>query len=448
MTDFRKGKRDIGRKLHMFLAASVFAVVLSGCGEISGGDGKKTDDSLTETAAAVSQIMEETQEASSLEAEETENTNAGEMDGTDPADAYREILDMFYYKISGGWDSTEDVSYLFYFDYTMPATLADAGYAIMDLDGNGVSELLVSTVEAAKEGMIYDLYAIADGGVVHAATGGERYCYYLCEDNTIYHWGSSGASNSREISYTIDPDTGLLSAKETVVFDESENKSSPWFYGTGECYSRENGADFIRMTNITEEEAKETVEGYKKIIPIELTTFDQYLPQEPVPDEIRLKQAFRTAAGSEPELYFVCDDFDGNRSMEAFGMTGTDDGIDLSDVTIYYADSDGMVSVMDTFPVIYAYGGIYPGMTMNLTMDAGNAKFLKIGGSDGQETWLYGVRNGEAYQPEVSGKHADFRKTEDGQFIAQPHEGGEGYYAIRYTYDAGTGEFVPADETR
>jgi len=58
------------------------------------------------------------------------------------------------------------------------------------------------------------------------------------------------------------------------------------------------------------------------------------------------------------------------------------------------------------------------------------------------------VRNGEAYQPEVSGKHADFRKTEDGQFIAQPHEGGEGYYAIRYTYDAGTGEFVPADETR
>lgn len=438
MTDFRKGKRDMERKLHMFLAAGVFAAVLSGCGEISGGDGKKTDDSLTETAAVVPQIMEETQEVSSLE----ESTDAEEADGTDPADAYREILDMFYYKISGGWDSTEDVSYLFYFDYTMPATPADAGYAMMDLDGNGVPELLVSTVEAAKEGMIYDLYAIADGSVAHAATGGERYCYYLCDDNTIYHWGSSGASNSREISYVIDPDTGLLSAKETVVFDESENKNSPWFYGTGECYSRENGADFSRMENITEEEAEETVDSYKKIIPIQLTTFDQYLPQEPIPDEIRLKQAFRTAAGSEQELYFVCDDFDGNGSMEAFGITGTDDGIDLSDVTIYYADSDGTVSVMDTFPVIYAYGGIYPSMTMNLTMDAGNAKFLKIGGADGQETWLYGVRNGEAYQPEVSGKHADFRKTEDGQFIAQPHEGGEGYYAIRYTYDAGTGEFV------
>lgn len=448
MQDFSKGKWSMKRKLHMFLAAGVFAAVLSGCGEISGGNGKNVDDSLTETAAAVPQIMEETQEASSLEAEETENTNAGEMDGTDPTDAYREILDMFYYKISGGWDSTEDVSYLFYFDYTMPATLADAGYAIMDLDGNGVPELLVSAVEAAKEGMIYDLYAIADDGVVHAATGGERYCYYLCEDNTIYHWGSSGASNSREISYTIDPDTGLLSAKETVVFDESENKSSPWFYGTGECYSRENGADFSRMEKITEEDAKETVDSYKKIIPIQLTTFDQYLPQEPIPDEIRLRQAFRAAAGSEPKLYFVCDDFDGNGSMEAFGITGTDDGIDLSDVTIYYVGPDGVVSDIDTFPVIYAYGGISPGMTMNLTMDAGNAKFLEIGGADGQETWLYGVRNGEAYRPEISGKHADFRKTEDGQFIAQPHEGGERYYAIRYTYDAETGEFVPADETK
>lgn len=448
MTDFRKGKRDMERKMHMFLAAATFAAVFSGCGEISGGDGKKTDDSLTETAEAVPQIMEETQEAPASNAEETESTATEEADSTDPADAYREILDMFYYKISGGWDSTEDVSYLFYFDYTMPATPADAGYTMMDLDGNGVPELLISTVEAAKEGMIYDLYAIADGSVVHAATGGERYCYYLCEDNTIYHWGSSGASNSREISYTIDPDTGLLSAKETVVFDESENKSSPWFYGTGECYSRENGADFIRMTNITEEEAKETVDGYKKIIPIELMTFDKYLPQEPVPDEIRLRQAFRTAAGSEPELYFVCDDFDGNGSMEAFGMTGTDDGIDLSDVTIYYVGPGGAVSDIDTFPVIYAYGGISPGMTMDLTMDAGNAKFLKIGGADGQETWLYGVRNGEAYQPEVSGKYADFRKTEDGQFIAQPHEGGEGYYAIRYNYDSATGEFVPVDETK
>ena len=97
MTDFRKGKRDMERKLHMFLAAGVFAAVLSGCGEISGGDGKKTDDSLTETAAVVPQIMEETQEVSSLE----ESTDAEEADGTYPADAYREILDMFYYKISG-----------------------------------------------------------------------------------------------------------------------------------------------------------------------------------------------------------------------------------------------------------------------------------------------------------------------------------------------------------
>lgn len=449
MPDFGKEKWNVKTKLCMFLAAGICISALSGCGGTGGGNGKKADGSLTETVAAVPQGMEGTQDASASEMEEAQSTSAAvTADGADPTDAYQGILDMFYYKISGGWDQTEDVSYLFYFDYTMPATPADAGYAMMDLDGNGVPELLVSTVDAAKEGMIYDLYTIAGGNVVHAVTGGERYCYYLCEDNTIYYWGSSGASNSREISYTINPDTGLLSANETVVFDENENKNSPWFYGTGECYSRENGADFSRMENITEERAGEIVDSYKRIIPVQLTTFDRYQPQEPVPDEIRLRQAFRAAAGSEPELYFVCDDFDGNGIMEAFGMTGTDDGIDLSDVNIYYVNSDGTVSIMDTFPKIYAYGGMYPGTAMDLTMNAGNAKFLKIGGADGQETWLYGVRNGEAYQPEVSGKHADFGKTEDGQFIAQPHEGGEGYHATRYIYDAETGEFIPADETK
>ena len=88
---------------------------------------------------------------------------------------------------------------------------------------------------------------------------------------------------------------------------------------------------------------------------------------------------------------------------------------------------------------------MYPGMTTNLTINAGTAEFLMIGGADGQETWLYGVKDGKSYQPEVSGQHADFRKTEDGRFVAQPHEGGEGYYSIVYDYDPASGEFIVAE---
>lgn len=33
----------------------------------------------------------------------------------------------------------------------------------------------------------------------------------------------------------------------------------------------------------------------------------------------------------------------------------------------------------------------------------------------------------------------------DGRFVAQPHEGGEGYYSIVYDYDPASGEFVVAE---
>ena len=449
-------KKDAQMKkyLIMSLAMAACSVMVSGCAT-DGSAGEDTDGSIQEAPASAHVIPEGTAEPVIQESivqepfSETEyigNSDTDSADVTDSADtAYNGILDMFYYKIMGGWDHTEDVSYMFYWDYTSVKDLSDAGYALTDLDGNGVPELLVSTMEAAEKGLIYDLYTFADGVAVHAATSGERYCYYLCADNTVYYWASSGASNSTQIHYSIDPDTGSLHPDEIVAFDQMQDRDNPWFHSTQEDhYDRAEGLDFDRMSHITEAEAQDICAGYQAVA-IELTPFDQYTPQEGMPDEIRLKQAFRSAAGSENELYFVCDDFDGNGSMEAFGITGTDDGIDLSDAIIYYAGSDGTVSVIDTFPKIYAYGGMYPGMTRKLTINAGTAEFLMIGGADGQETWLYGVKDGKAYQPEVSGQHADFRKTEDGRFVAQPHEGGEGYYSIVYDYDPASGEFIVAE---
>lgn len=433
------------KSLCRFFAVAACIVMASGCGADS-GNGKNEDGGMPETAAGAPDTVEGTREASrEEETGSTETDSAEDAAGADnAAGAYGGILDMFYYKILGGWDGTEDVSYMFYWDYTSVKSLSDAGYALTDLDGDGVPELLVSTVEAAGEGMIYDLYAIADGEVVHTATSGERYCYYLCEDNTIYYWGSSGASISSQVNYGLDPDTGLLYPKEAVAYNENINRDNPWFYGTGECYSRENGPDFEHMSGITETEAKEICDKYQ-VKAIGLTLFDEYSPQEGMPDELALKQAFLTAASPETGLYFAYDDFDGDGTKEAFGITGTDDGYGLENAKIYYADPDGAVSLVDTIPYLYGYGGIYPGMDMNLIMDAGNAKFMKIGGADGQETWLYGVRDKKAYQPEVSGQHADFGKTEDGQYTAQPHEGGEGYYIIYYDYDPATGEFIQKD---
>ena len=283
-------------------------VMASGCGTKGGTEEKAVEALVQEPVEAVPDIPDEVQEPASAEGEETEgeekeDTETGDTGGTeDAASAYSDILDMFYYKILTGWDCTEDVSYMFYWDYSSVKSLSDAGYALTDLDGNGVPELLVSPVEDAGNGMIYDLYACVDGKIVHTASSGERFCYYLCEDNSIYYWDSSGASNKTQVNYGLDADTGLLYPKEVVIYDENEDKESPWFYGTEECYDKESGFQFDKMSGITEGEAADICSDYK-VSAIKLTLFDEYAPQEDIPADVMLKSAFHEAAGEERELF-------------------------------------------------------------------------------------------------------------------------------------------------
>lgn len=193
----------------------------------------------------------------------------------DDIGAYRDVLDMFYYKISGGWNKTEDVSYLFYWGYSPIQSLADAGYALMDLDKNGVPELLVTSVTDAADGLIYDLYTCVNDKVVHLATSGERYRYYLCDDNTIYLESSGGAENSSYEIYEVEPGKDLLKLKELVVYDGYKDQNNPWFYGQEIFYDEMNGYDTDKMTKITEEEALNIIHGYETAS-IQLNSFEQY----------------------------------------------------------------------------------------------------------------------------------------------------------------------------
>ncbi len=82
------------------------------------------------------------------------------------------------------------ISYLSYDAETL-------GYCLIDLDGDGVSELLVGSLGSDYyDGYIYDMFTLADGVPyrVLASSGRSRYC--LTEDDLIIHEGSGGASYS------------------------------------------------------------------------------------------------------------------------------------------------------------------------------------------------------------------------------------------------------------
>ena len=65
------------------------------------------------------------------------------------------------------------------------------GYALMDLDGNGNKELIIT-----DGNVIYDLYILLDDGPGHLLSSWERNAYYLCDGNAIQNVGSNSAASS------------------------------------------------------------------------------------------------------------------------------------------------------------------------------------------------------------------------------------------------------------
>jgi hypothetical protein len=362
---------------------------------------------------------------------------------------YSDILDMFYYKISNGWNGYEEVSYLFNWPYTEVKTLSDAGYTFIDLDNDGVLELLVTSVEAAVEGMIYDLYTFKNGTIIHLATSGERYRYYLCDDNTIYYEGSGGAMLSSFKKYMIDDNKDSLRLEEIVLYDGYADEKNPWYYGKEDCEDEINGYNVEFMKHITEIEALNIINGYQTT-DFQLNLFDSYSPHGVEPVDYALKNNFELAVDLENIIYFICDDFDGNGTLEGFGITGDNDeyGYNLENVKIYHIENGGLVSCIDEIECLYGYGSDYFNMEYMrdyIIINADNAKFFVLGGIDGQETWLYGIKDNKAYQPQISGQYASFDKIDNGLYCGKPHEGGEGYYQHYYEYDSNSGEFIPSN---
>jgi len=184
--------------------------------------------------------------------------------------AYRDVLNMYHEQIRTGWPARNqlDVCYLFYQEHSADG-LSEIGYTLMDLDGDGTSELLISPVaNAASDGMIYDLYSVVNGKVVHLASSGERDRYYLSEGNTVNNESSSGASLSSNTNYAVNA-RGTLDVKQVIVFDSDADPENA-FYGT-----TSNGTvyDYRRMKKIPVDEALSMI---PKNVPFEVTSFANY----------------------------------------------------------------------------------------------------------------------------------------------------------------------------
>lgn len=113
----------------------------------------------------------------------------------------------------------------------------DYGYALMDLNDDGVNELLITDGD-----IIYDLYILMeDREAGHVFSAGERLRYFLCDDNVIGYRGSGGAA------YTTLEYSRLLPNGDMEIQMRLQSDESGW-------YKSEDGSD--KMVAIIEDEVR------------------------------------------------------------------------------------------------------------------------------------------------------------------------------------------------
>lgn len=102
------------------------------------------------------------------------------------------------------------------------------GYAMIDLDGNGIDELIITDGRN-----IYDLFTLIQDEItspLHLASAKERIEYFLTTDGWIYCRGSGGASVSYHTLYSMGEQELVLI--EGFMFDANTDPQNPgWF-----CY--------------------------------------------------------------------------------------------------------------------------------------------------------------------------------------------------------------------
>ena len=157
-------------------------------------------------------------------------TTAPTESGTAIPEAYQPVIAKYVTALTEHWGgeacSNADISILVSY-VTSPSEL---GYALLDLDNDGTDELVIAN--DAERQVIYDLYSLVDGKLVHVFTGWDRNSYELREGFRILNIGSNGAASADYVYCHLS--NGQLVTDSLIRFDAATDPDHPWFRGTGE----------------------------------------------------------------------------------------------------------------------------------------------------------------------------------------------------------------------
>ncbi|MBD5533461.1 MAG: hypothetical protein HDQ98_14895 [Lachnospiraceae bacterium] len=251
-----KGKYIVG----ILCGCTLF--LMTGCGALT--EGKAPSENPVEHVSLEEDVQDESAEESEENSAEMDNMNreamedfaeADNMNGESVEDAAEEnnsdeeIIEKpavdhdLYEELIGAAERCvreEDLDVLEVYDFSVIIYMGrhseTLGYRIEDIDGDGTQELIFGD-NWGDHTVIYDIYTVFEGELVHVLDGWDRNRYYLCENGMIANEGSSGAAHSNYAYFTFD---GVeLHLAEAVIYDGDKDRENPWFYSAESEYDAE-----------------------------------------------------------------------------------------------------------------------------------------------------------------------------------------------------------------
>lgn len=136
-----------------------------------------------------------------------------------PVTEYEDIISFVKRGYADKWQSIspEDIDVSYIYRYSSPSM----GYAIMDINDDGIHELLLGDTPDEGHYEIYDVftYDVNTGHVKHVASGGERDRYTLNGEGVLIRNSSNSAFDSSTKYYRLNGDT-LEEIKENGINED------------------------------------------------------------------------------------------------------------------------------------------------------------------------------------------------------------------------------------
>ena len=149
---------------------------------------------------------------------------------------YAQQIERYYTAISQQWDENA------YLDHEMSPlaayyyegkSLDNVGFTFMDLDGDGIWELIIGAIQNAEQDpLVFEIWALKNDEPVMLAQSGSHNRYYLqyAEEDDLWsvaYEAENGAAN--RAVYYLQLIEGEFHVIQGIVFDAVANENDPWF---------------------------------------------------------------------------------------------------------------------------------------------------------------------------------------------------------------------------